>query len=256
MIAKDLIDFNIPFLKIEDKTSKALDLMEEFECTRLPVVVSAGYYAGFLEEKIIINCDGKKISDYRLMGENGQIDQGSHYYGIIKCALEFDLPLISIKDDQGLYLGVVPTVSAFETFASCSALLTPGGIIVLSLNNKDYSFSEIGRIIENSDAQKIEIDCYKLNTILENQKIETIDYLNIDAEGNDLKVISTFDFKRFNPSLISIEFNDYEFNNLMNSEINILMENNDYKLISKFGVTCFYTQKKNLKKIQDMMNIQ
>ena len=109
---------------------------------------------------------------------------------------------------------------------------------------------------ENNDAQKIEIDCYKLNTILENQKIKTIDYLNIDAEGNDLKDISTFDFKRFNPSLISIEFNDYEFNNLMNSEINILMENNDYKLISKFGVTCFYTQKKNLEKIQHIMNIQ
>ena len=44
--------------------------------------------------------------------------------------------------------------------------------------------------------------------------------------------------------------------NLVNSDINILMEKNDYKLISKFGVTCFYTQKENLKRIQDIMNIQ
>ena len=109
---------------------------------------------------------------------------------------------------------------------------------------------------ENSSAQKIEIDCYKLNTILDNNEIKTIDYLNIDAEGNDFKVISTFDFNKFNPSLVSIEFNDYEFDNLINSDINILMEKNNYKLISKFGVTCFYTQKENLKKIQDIMNIQ
>jgi len=155
MIAKDLIDFDIPFLKKEDKVSKALELMEEFECSRLPVVVSEGYYAGFLEEKIIVNCDGERISDFRLLGEHGKIDQDSHYYGIIKCALEFDLPLISIKDHQGRYLGVVPTVSAFKMFASSSALHTPGGIIVLSLNYKDYSVSEIGRIIENSDAQII-----------------------------------------------------------------------------------------------------
>ena len=155
MIAKDLIDFDIPFLKKEDKVSKALELMEEFECSQLPVVVSEGYYAGFLEEKIIINCDGERISDFRLLGEHGKIDQDSHYYGIIKCALEFDLPLISIKDHQGRYLGVVPTVSAFKMFASSSALHTPGGIIVLSLNYKDYSVSEIGRIIENSDAQII-----------------------------------------------------------------------------------------------------
>ena len=103
MIAKDLIDFDIPFLKKEDKVSKALELMEEFECSRLPVVVSEGYYAGFLEEKIIVNCDGERISDFRLLGEHGKIDQDSHYYGIIKCALEFDLPLISIKDHQGRY---------------------------------------------------------------------------------------------------------------------------------------------------------
>ena len=154
MIAKDLIDFNIPFLKIEDKPSKALDLMEEFECTRLPVV-SDGYYAGFLEEGMISNHDSQKINDFKLIGENGQVDQNSHYYGIIKCALEFDLPLIAIKNDQGFYLGAVPTASAFEMFVTGSALRTPGGIIILSLDYKDYSLSEIGRIIENGDAQII-----------------------------------------------------------------------------------------------------
>ena len=47
MIAKDLIDYGIPLLKREDNVSKALDLMEEFECARLPVVKD-GYYVGFL----------------------------------------------------------------------------------------------------------------------------------------------------------------------------------------------------------------
>ena len=109
---------------------------------------------------------------------------------------------------------------------------------------------------ENSNAQKVEIDCYKLNTILDKYEIKKIDYLNIDAEGNDYKVISTFSLKKFNPALVSIEFNDYNFNNLTNSDINVFMEKNNYKLISKFGVTCFYTQNENMKKIQDLMNIQ
>jgi FkbM family methyltransferase len=109
---------------------------------------------------------------------------------------------------------------------------------------------------ENSNAQKIEIDCYKLNTILETHEIKKIDYLNIDAEGNDFKVISTFNFNKFNPILVSIEFNDYNFNELINSNINILMERNNYKLVSKFGVTCFYIKKENIEKIQDIMNIK
>jgi len=110
-------------------------------------------------------------------------------------------------------------------------------------------------LIENSNAEKIEIDCYKLNTILENYKIQKVDYLNIDTEGNDFKVISTFDFKKYKPSLVSIEYNNYNFENLMDSDINILMEKNDFKFVSKFGVTCFYVHKKNIEKIDGFMKV-
>ena len=110
-------------------------------------------------------------------------------------------------------------------------------------------------LIENSNAKKIEIDCYKLNTILDNHKIQKVDYLNIDAEGNDFKVISTFDFKKYKPSLVSIEYNNYNFEDLMDSNINILMEKNDFKIVSKFGVTCFYVHKENIEKIEGFMKV-
>ena len=110
-------------------------------------------------------------------------------------------------------------------------------------------------LIGNSNAKKIEIDCYKLNTILENHKIQKVDYLNVDAEGNDFKVISTFDFKKYKPSLVSIEYNDYNFENLMDSDLNILMEKNDFKIVSKFGVTCFYAHKENIDKIEGLMKV-
>jgi len=110
-------------------------------------------------------------------------------------------------------------------------------------------------LIENSNAKKTEIDCYKLNTILENHKIQKVDYLNVDAEGNDFKVISTFDFKKYKPSLVSIEYNDYNFENLMDSDLNILMEKNDFKIVSKFGVTCFYAHKENIDKIEGLMKV-
>ena len=110
-------------------------------------------------------------------------------------------------------------------------------------------------LIENSQAKKIEIDCFKLNTILDKYHIKKIDYLNVDAEGNDFKVISTFDFQRFKPILVSIEFNDYDFENLIVSDIHKLMSYNNFKLISKFGVTCFYAQSDIISNIQEMMRI-
>ena len=101
----------------------------------------------------------------------------------------------------------------------------------------------------------IEIDCFQLNTILDKYNIKKIDYLNIDTEGNDFKVISTFNFTKFNPTLISIEYNDYDINNLLNSEINKLMNINDYKIVSKFGVTCFYTKNTTLLEFEEIMKI-
>ena len=110
-------------------------------------------------------------------------------------------------------------------------------------------------MIENSFAKKIEIDCFKLNTILDKYQIKKIDYLNIDAEGNDFKVISTFDFERFKPALVTIEFNNYDFDMLLESDIHTLMKNNGYKLISKFGVTCFYVENKTLSNVHEIMRI-
>ena len=110
-------------------------------------------------------------------------------------------------------------------------------------------------MIENAQAKKIEIDCFKLNSILDENKIKKIDYLNIDAEGNDYKVISSFDFKRFKPQLVSIEFNNYDIDKLLESDIHIFMSNNEYKLISKFGVTCFYVENNTVSDVHEIMKI-
>ncbi len=109
--------------------------------------------------------------------------------------------------------------------------------------------------LEENNGIKKEIEAYKLNTLLEKTGIEQIDYLNIDAEGNDYKVISSFDFNKYKPQLVSIEFNSYDMEKLLNSEIHKCMTKNDYKLISKFGVTCFYSNEKNFENINNLISI-
>ena len=109
-------------------------------------------------------------------------------------------------------------------------------------------------LTESCDAKKIEIDCFKLNSVLQKYKIEKIDYLNIDVEGSEFQVISTFDFIQFNPTLVSIEFNDYDFDNLLNSNIYNLMKDNGYKFVAKFELLV-YTKADNVKKISDLMSI-
>jgi FkbM family methyltransferase len=55
----------------------------------------------------------------------------------------------------------------------------------------------------------LDVPVYTLNTILEQHpSVKTIDYLNIDAEGYEMEVLSGIDFAKIPPSVISIEQNN------------------------------------------------
>ena len=71
----------------------------------------------------------------------------------------------------------------------------------------------------NENQSKIKIKCSTLNTILEENRIENFDYLNVDVEGSELNVIKGLNFKKYSPKLISIENNNLLINDYMESEI-------------------------------------
>ena len=102
---------------------------------------------------------------------------------------------------------------------------------------------------------QIKIKAYKLETLLNNLNITNVDFLNIDVEGNDFKVISNFNFSKFRPKLISIEQNIYNSEELLKLDCHKLLTKNNYFLTSKIGVTCIYIDKKYEKSIQSIISM-
>tara|TARA_B100001142_G_C14297319_1_gene641389 strand:- start:186 stop:890 length:705 start_codon:yes stop_codon:yes gene_type:complete len=110
-------------------------------------------------------------------------------------------------------------------------------------------------LIGNKDNKKVKVESYRLETILNNFSIPNIDYLNIDVEGNDYKVISSLDFSKYRPKLISIEQNVYNSEKIIISETHKLLTKKNYFLASKIGVTCIYIDNKYEDKIEKIMSI-
>jgi|TARA_B110000211_G_scaffold48523_1_gene52679 FkbM family methyltransferase len=73
-----------------------------------------------------------------------------------------------------------------------------------------------------------------LNVVLENSpfKGKKIDFLNIDTEGNDLKVLKSLDFDIYNPSIIIVETHLKKIDEIINSEIYLFLTNQKYILKS------------------------
>ena len=84
---------------------------------------------------------------------------------------------------------------------------------------------------------------FTLNNIFEKINFnENIDYLNIDVEGYEDKVLSGFDINRYKPSVVSVEYLDLKMkklefknnnlNNLLNSNIYKYFSNNNYHFVN------------------------
>ena len=71
-------------------------------------------------------------------------------------------------------------------------------------------------------------------------KNNEIDFVSIDVEGHELNVLKGINFKKYKPNLVVIEFINYknkefyeqEIQDILNSELNIYMEKQEYKLVN------------------------
>ena len=107
----------------------------------------------------------------------------------------------------------------------------------------------------NEEQSKIKIKCSTLNTILEENRFENFDYLNVDVEGAELNVIKGINFKKYFPKLISIENNNLLISDYMQSEIYKILSINDYVFVNKIGVTNLFIRKDLSKKFLDLIKI-
>lgn len=55
--------------------------------------------------------------------------------------------------------------------------------------------------------EKIKVNVKTLNSILEEAKVQRVDYVIVDVEGSELNVMDGFDTKKYNPKIIVLENN-------------------------------------------------
>jgi len=107
-------------------------------------------------------------------------------------------------------------------------------------SKKDLFFFHPGSPINSLEKKTIKdksnfslkkIETFTLNSILEDHKIQDIDYFNLDVEGHEIDILKDFDIKHYKPKVISVEFIDYQMKKLefKNNDINRVLQSDLYK---------------------------
>lgn len=88
------------------------------------------------------------------------------------------------------------------------------------------------------------IKVYNINEILEKYHIENIDFVDIDTEGFDEKIVYAFDWKRYHPKCVLIEFLEQEsVEEVIQSSVHKKMKEEGYFLYSFYTITALYVKR-------------
>ena len=200
MVARELINHMIPPLKKGDPARKANAWMEELRINQLPVIEN-GVYCGLISEEVILedNDNTKEVGEYQLQGKSCVVNENQHFYDVLKIVSDHGVQLVAVLDDSETFLGVISIKDTVRAFAQSAAVQSPGGIIILSLKQIDYSLSEISRLVESNGAKILSSivnnDMFDANLIKLTLKINKTDLSAIIAtfERFDYKIIAKFE---------------------------------------------------------------
>jgi acetoin utilization protein AcuB len=168
LIARELINKNLPVLNCTDTGQKVLNIMESFWVSHLPVV-SGDNYIGLVSEKLIYDSELEmcELNQYGETLERPFIHEGQHIYevaGLVKNLKLTVLPVLTVED---VYCGAISINDLAEKVSDLLSVSDPGAVIVIELSPNDYSLSQIAQIVESNDAKILSLYTKNINDSME-----------------------------------------------------------------------------------------
>ncbi|MFN5418278.1 MAG: CBS domain-containing protein [Flavobacteriia bacterium] len=204
MKAKDLITDEIPPLKHTDTGEIALRWMDEFKVSHLPVLKNDNYVGLISESDILDKMDIHETLDILFDHlPRPYVKENAHIYEVLYRVAEHKISVIPVLAEDESYLGCTSIHQLITLIANTGSIKESGGIIVLEVNQIDYSLAQIAQIVESngakilssyimssSDSTKLEVTL-KINQVELGRIIQTFERYDYTISASYQK--STFD---------------------------------------------------------------
>jgi acetoin utilization protein AcuB len=188
MVAKDLISEVIPSLKTSDLGQTALNWMEIFRVSHLPIVNNQDFLGLISDADIYdMNQPEEPIGNHALTLFKPYVEEEQHIFEVIGLASRLKLSVVPVLDSNNHFKGVITINDLIRHIAGISSMDQPGSIIVLELIERDYSLSQIAQIVESNNAKILSM---YITSPPESTKLE----VTLKVNTSDLiSVIKTFE---------------------------------------------------------------
>ncbi|MBK8951969.1 MAG: CBS domain-containing protein [Chitinophagaceae bacterium] len=154
MLSGSLQTQSLPSLRISDKVYQALQMMNDYHVTHLPITEGEKYIGVISEEDLLqAENDSDAISSLEQSFANTSVKADTHFLMTLRVAAENGLSVVPVVNNDNELVGTVAYNDLLRHASSFMSLNEPGGLIVFEMPGNQYSFNEISKLVETNDAQ-------------------------------------------------------------------------------------------------------
>ena len=152
MRAKEILSDKLFALKPSDRCSKAIELMNEWLVTNLPVVQQdkvLGYVSS--EEIAFPDDDDDAVEQYLKNDKPCKVGREIHVLDLVGFFAEGGLGAIAVVDEEDKFTGIIDVKDLLKTIAEFFSFTSAGSVLSVEMASHDYSLSELSRLVESND---------------------------------------------------------------------------------------------------------
>lgn len=152
MKAKEIISQHFPVLKPGDKGQVALNWMELYKVSHLPVVKN-DEYLGLISDKIIydLNLTEEPIEKQIMQLHTPHIHEDQHIIEAASAMFKLEVTVLPVVTGDHTFKGAITMMEISRMFARLLSFNEPGGVIILDIPGLSYSLGQISQIVESND---------------------------------------------------------------------------------------------------------
>ncbi|MBL7764747.1 MAG: CBS domain-containing protein [Chitinophagaceae bacterium] len=192
-----LIAYDLPVLSLDDTGDRAMHLMNEFRVFHLPLVQRDNYLALISEDDLLDwDTPEETLSLADFITFRPAVVENMHPFEAMKLTKEFNLSVVPVVDENNHYVGLVSSERLLNYLTDSNTVIEPGAILILEMEHRNYSLSEISRICESND---ISI----LGLFVKTDENTQLQQVTIKTNKTDIQALLAT-FERFNYHVVEV----------------------------------------------------
>jgi Mg/Co/Ni transporter MgtE len=183
----------VPIYEVSETLKDAIQFFEETTYSHVAITEN-GTYLGLLSENDLACFEpDKKVEEFRYELENFFVTKETSWLDVLEMFSRNEANILPILDENQIITGYYDLEDIVSVFIDTPFFKEPGGILVVSVGIKDYSFSEIAQIVESNNARL-------LGAFITNSENDIVE-ITLKIGGQNLNEVAQT-FRRYNYTIV------------------------------------------------------